>query len=196
MEEKLNELYKECLKELKLINLDFENTEKIGKIDIKIAKRNAKRYGCCKQEEPNIKTLYWQNGKAKYKKFNIHHIEISRWLMQLNDEIIKNTIIHELIHCLPDCNNHGKSFKYYAKLVKDNLGYNITRLGNKEEDYKASGIEFKVKEKKIKYNYKIVCKKCGQTYFRQRLKKYFNKRYVCGKCKRKIRNFKNFIKCN
>lgn len=50
MEEKLIRLYQECLKELKLIDLDFEDTKKYGKIDIKIAKRNAKRYGCCKQE--------------------------------------------------------------------------------------------------------------------------------------------------
>lgn len=184
MEEKLNHLYEEVLNELKSINLDLLDTEKYGIIDIKIAKRNAKRYGCCKQEEPDKKQKYWKNGKLQYRKFKIHHIEISRWLLELNDDIIKNTIIHELIHCLPDCNNHGSEFKKYAKIVKDNLGYNITRLGNKKEDYEKSGLEFQEKEKQIKYNYKIVCKKCGQTYFRQRMKKGFLRRYVCGKCRR------------
>lgn len=188
MEEKLEVLYKECINELKLINLNLDDIEKYGKIDIKISKRNAKRYGCCKQEEPDKTSIYIQNGKIHYKKFNSHHIEISKWLLELNDEIIKNTIIHELIHCLPNCNNHGKEFKYYAKLVKENLGYNITRLGNKEEDYKKSGIEFKERGRKVKYNYKIICKKCGQTYFRQRIKKSFIIRYVCGKCKREITN--------
>lgn len=189
MEEKLEQLYNECIKELKLINLNLDNEDEYGKIDIKIGKRNAKRYGCCRQENPDKTTRYWQNGKIQYRKFNAHHIEISKWLMELNDEIIKNTIIHELIHCLPNCNNHGKDFKFYAKLVKDNLGYSITRLGNKEEDYKKSGIQFNEKEKNIKYRYKIICKKCGQTYFRQRMKKSFTRRYVCGKCMRKVRNF-------
>lgn len=188
MEEKVEMLYKECINELKLINLNLGDEEKYGKIDIKIAKRNAKRYGCCKQEDPDKSTRYRSNRKIQYAKFNTHHIEISKWLLELSDEIIKNTIIHELIHCLPNCNNHGKEFKCHARLVKENLGYNITRLGNKEEDYRKSGIEFKQEERKIKYNYKIICKKCGQTYFRQRMKKGFTRRYVCGKCKRKITN--------
>ena len=40
------------------------------------------------------------------------------------DIIIKNTIIHELIHCLPKCTNHGKEFKKYAKIINEKLGYN------------------------------------------------------------------------
>ncbi len=189
MEEKLNTLYKECTKELKEIGLDFEDEEKYGTIDIKFAKRNAKRYGCCKQENPDKETKYWKNKKIQYKKFNTHHIEISRWVMDLNNEIIKNTIIHELIHCIPNCSNHGKDFKFYAKLVNDNLGYNITRVGNKENDYKNSGLEFCENEKKLNYNYKIVCKNCGQTYFRQRMKKGFLKKYLCGICKRRFKNY-------
>lgn len=147
MEEKLKSLYEECLNELKNINLDLLDDKKYGTIDIKIAKRYAKRYGCCKQENPDKKQSYWKRGRLQYRKFNSHHIEISKWLLELNDEIIKNTIIHELIHCIPDCNNHGSEFKKYAKLVKDNLGYNITRLGNKQEDYKKSGLEYEEKEK-------------------------------------------------
>lgn len=188
MEEKLERLYNECIEELKKVDLDFTDEKKYGKIDIKIAKRNAKRYGCCKQENPDKSNKVWQNGKIQYAKFYIHHIEISKWLMELNDEIIKNTIIHELIHCLPNCNNHGKYFKYYANIIKKELGYNITRLGNKEEDYKKSGIELKKEEKKIKYKYKAICKKCGQVYFRQRIQKNFTRKYVCGKCRRKVTN--------
>ena len=186
MEEKLENLFKECINELKTIGLDVEDEKQYGKIDIKIAKRNAKRYGCCKQENPDKTTRYRLNRKIHYAKFNNYHIEISKWLLELNDDIIKNTIIHELIHCLPYCNNHGKEFKYYAKLVNQKLGYNITRLGNKEEDYKKSGLEFKQDSKKINYKYKIICKKCGQTFYRQRMKKSFIRRYVCGKCKGKL----------
>ena len=124
MEEKLKKLYNECKIELNNIGIDLSE-ENIGQIDIKFAKRKTKRYGCCRQEEPDKKTAYRKNRKLYYKKFNKHHIEISKWLMGLNDEIIKNTIIHEIIHCLPDCNNHGKQFKMYAKLINEQLGYNI-----------------------------------------------------------------------
>lgn len=189
MEEKLERLYNECLEELKRVGLNFDDEREYGKIDIKIAKRNAKRYGCCKQENPDKLSKFWYNGKFQYGKFHIHHIEISKWLMELNDEIIKNTIIHELIHCLPNCNNHGKYFKYYANIIKKEVGYNITRLGNKEEDYIKSGIELKKEEKRIKYKYNVICQKCGQTYFRQRIQKNFTRKYVCGKCRRKISSF-------
>lgn len=194
MEEKLERLYNECILELKKMELDFTDEKKYGKIDIKIAKRKAKRYGCCKQENPDKSSKIWQNGKIQYTKFYTHHIEISKWLMELNDEIIKNTIIHELIHCLPNCNNHGRNFKNYANIIKKELGYNITRLGNKEEDYKKSGIEFKKEEKVIKYKYRVICKKCGQVYFRQRVQKNFARRYVCGKCRRKITGYGNIRK--
>lgn len=184
MEERLQKLYKQCINELKLINLDFMDEEKFGKIDIKFARKNAKRYGCCKQENPDKSTIYRKNRKIYYRKFNKHIIEISQWLMELNEDIIKNTIIHELIHCIPDCNNHGSEFKYYAKLVNEKLGYNITRLGDKQKDYEKSNLIFKPEERKIKY--KIICKKCGQIYYRQRIDKKITRKYVCGRCKGKL----------
>ena len=30
--------------------------------------------------------------------------EVSKWVLELDDNIIKNTIMHELIHCMPYCN--------------------------------------------------------------------------------------------
>ena len=101
--------------------------------------------------------------------------------MELDENIIKNTIIHELIHCLPKCGNHGYEFKKYANLINIKLGYNISRLGNKEEDYKNSNKEF---NEEIIYNYKVECQNCGQIFFRKRLDKNFGKIYRCAKCKR------------
>ena len=182
MKEKLNKLFKESISELKSIGIDIDNKEKIGIIDIDFSKRKTKRYGCCKQENPDLKSAYRIKRKIYYKKFNNHHIEISKWLMELNDEIIKNTIIHELIHCLPDCNNHGVEFKKMAKLINEKLGYNITRLGNKKEDYIKSNALEKFDDE-IKNNYKIICEKCNQTYYRQRLARNFTKKYLCGICR-------------
>ena len=114
-----------------------------------------------------------------YQKFKIHHIYVSRWVMELNDGIIKNTIMHELIHCIPFCNDHGIEFKKYANYINEKLGYNISRVGNKKVDYKNSNIEYKEKEV---YNYKVKCVKCGQTFYRKRLNRNLTKKYRCGIC--------------
>lgn len=47
--------------------------------------------------------------------------------MELEDDIIKNTIIHEIIHCMPYCSNHGEIFKKYAKHINSKLNYDIAR---------------------------------------------------------------------
>ena len=189
MDEKLEILYNKCISELKLIGIDVTDKELFGEIDIKIATRNSKRYGCCKQEDPDKEHFHIiKRGRKKYIKydrFKKHQIEISKWVMQLNEQIIKDTIMHEIIHCFPNCNNHGKEFKKYANYINKKLGYNITRVGNKEEDYKKSNIEYN--EERKNYKYKIICKKCGQIYLRQRIKKDYLKLYRCSKCSGKLK---------
>ena len=187
MEEKLNKLFEECVEELRNIGIEVLDSERIGKIDIKISKRNNKRYGCCKQENPDksYKIIMKRGYKRviRYEKFKLHHIEISPWVMELDNEIIKNTIIHELIHCLPYCNNHGEEFKKYANFINLKLGYKILRVGNKKEDYEKSNIKYEEVEN---YKYKVVCRNCGQEFFRKRLSKNFLKKYRCGKCNGKF----------
>lgn len=183
MKEKLERIYEICLKELKSIGIDVLNSAQIGTIDIALSKRNNKRYGCCKQEEPDDSTKYIEKVGRKriirYARFNKHHIEISPWLLELDEEIIKNTILHEIIHCFPYCNNHGTEFKKYAKYINEKLGYNISRVGNKKEDYLKSNIEYKEKEE---YNYHIKCINCGQSFFRKRLMRDFRRKFRCIKC--------------
>lgn len=53
MEEKLIKLYAQCVNELKSIGIDLGNKEIVGDIDIRLSPRASKRYGCCKQEEPD-----------------------------------------------------------------------------------------------------------------------------------------------
>ena len=132
MDEKIQKLYQECIQELENIGIKITNNIDIGQIEIKLSKRNNKRYGACKQLEPDKTTRYIEKTKrrkiVKYWKYNKHIIEISPWVMQLNKSIIKNTIIHELIHCMPNCNDHGEIFKKYAKYINQNLGYDISRV--------------------------------------------------------------------
>ena len=167
-QEKLEELYKQCIEELKLINIE---PQKNRTIEIKINTRSKKRYGCCK--------------KILKERFQI---EISEWVMDLKEDIIKNTIMHELIHCMPRCNNHGEYFKNYASAINEKLGYNISRTGNKEQDFSISNLEYT--EKQINFNYKVVCESCNQTFFRQRVRKNLTRRYRCGKCGGKFIVFK------
>ena len=187
MEEKLNRLYLECIKELNMVGIDILDEKYYGKIDISIAKRNNKRYGCCRQEEPDkrYKAIIKRGRKKiiRYERFNRHHIEISKWVLVLEDNIIKNTIIHELIHCIPYCNNHGIEFKKYAKIINNAYGYDISRVGDKKKDYEKSNIEYNEGQK---YNYRVVCKGCKQEFYRQRINKDFVKKYICGKCKSKF----------
>jgi len=191
MEQKLQILYDSCVKELNSIGINLDN---IGQIDIKLSKRANKRYGCCKHETPDesSKSKYIKGFKKiiKYEKFNKHHIEISKWVMDLNEDIIKNTIMHEIIHCFPYCNNHGKEFKNYANIINKELGYNISRIGDKESDYKNSNLEY---AKENNYKYKIECQNCSQVFFRQRYSKNFVNKYRCGKCGGE---FKVYIKEN
>lgn len=180
MEDKLLKLYNQCINELNSINISTTN---IGNIDIKISKRDTRRYGCCKQESPDkhFKKVIRKGFRKiiRYEKFDKHHIEISKWVMALEDNIIKNTIMHEIIHCFPYCNNHGEEFKKYAKEINNKLEYNITRIGNKEEDFKKSNIEYKENKS---YKYIIKCERCTQIFYRQRINKNFTSKYRCGKC--------------
>ena len=178
LKNKLDELFIECVNELKSIGIDIYQPD-VGTITIQISKRNNKRYGCCKQEDPDEKYKKIEKiGRRKiikYEKFNKHTIEVSNWVFDLNDEIIKNTIMHEIIHCFPYCNNHGKQFKMYAKYINEKLGYNITRLGNKKQDYENSNVQYQEKE----YKYLIKCTNCGKLFYRNRLAKNFFRKYRC-----------------
>ena len=112
MKNKLLTLYNQCIKELNSIGINILDEKIFGKIDISISNRSSKNYGYCKQEEPNKKYIsvrkYNHRRVIKYQKFNVHHIKINRWVLDLDDKIIKNTIMHELIHCIPYCNDHGE----------------------------------------------------------------------------------------
>jgi predicted RNA-binding Zn-ribbon protein involved in translation (DUF1610 family) len=183
MEQKLNKLYLECVDELNKIGIDILNEKQYGKITISISKRNNKRYGCCKQEEPDknykVVTKLGRRKVVKYEKFKKHNIEISKWVLLLDDNIIKNTIMHELIHCMPYCNNHGAEFKKYANIINVNYDYYLSRVGDKKKDFEQSNIEYNETQK---YKYKIICKSCKKEFYRQRLSRNFTRKYRCAKC--------------
>ncbi len=181
MNERLQLLFNDCKNELDSIGIDLNN-KSIGEITISIGKRACKRYGCCKQESPVKSSRYVEKiGRKRYVKYALfekHNIEISKWVMELNTDIIKNTIMHEIIHCLPNCSNHGNEFKKYANYINYKLGYDISRLGDKKQDLIDSNIPIE----KEKFNYKIECSRCGYNFYRKRINCNFSSKYRCGKC--------------
>lgn len=83
----------------------------------------ARTHGWCRKTYPN---------RPSEKGFK-YVIGISKFIRFDSDK--KNTIMHELLHALimenfKEAAPHGKEWKYYAKVVNEKLGQNITRCCN------------------------------------------------------------------
>lgn len=137
--------------------------------------------------EPNIwsikitnATSYWANigrDKSVKSRFGMH---ISRTFEKIPDEQLaklrfETCMIHELIHTLPGCNNHGNNFKRIGRMVKRKYPqYDICRC--------VSAEEFGVETKERPARYIIKCEHCMHEYRYQRKPKYAVSEYKCSKC--------------
>ena len=90
--------------------------------------------------------------------------------------------MHEVIHSIPGCYNHGQKWKSIGKQVCSRYtDYIITRVSTSENEgfYNAMAAEGK-------YKYKIVCEKCGATGYMARatatLSACRNGKAKCRKC--------------
>lgn len=105
---------------------------------------------------------------------------------------IRNTLAHELIHTLPRCMNHGKTFHKYGNLVEEKLGIAIDAKATKEES-KNSGIEDAYVEHA---NYKMVCQGCGYEFYRQKMSPLIRtivntpERVTCKNCGKHFKAYK------
>lgn len=88
---------------------------------------------------------------------------------------LEECIIHEFIHTIPGCFNHGHKFKKIASAINLRFPkYNIqTRTA--AEDF---GI---VISEPIK-RYAITCKHCGKVFYYSRKPKYDLSKYYCNHC--------------
>lgn len=84
-------------------------------------------------------------------------IEVSKYLLKCDRELIKNVIAHELIHTVKGCFNHDYMFRAYARSL-NLLGYNV-EIKNHDKQFGKS----------ISYKYKLTCLKCGAVFYRHRL---------------------------
>ena len=99
-------------------------------------------------------------------------ISLSQYLLECDEKLIKEVIIHELIHTLKGCFNHGYNFKCYMYRVNSKTNYNITTR-NKDPQF----------GQKVQYKYKLTCLDCGRVFYRNRLSKWFAfgaYKHACG----------------
>ena len=67
----------------------------------------------------------------RYTKYDFY-IELSGHILNKSDKFLRNTIIHELLHTVPDGLCHTGEWKKWAKYVNARTGYNIQRLAGDE----------------------------------------------------------------
>lgn len=133
----------------------------------------------------NINPEIELHGKTKAfgtcKKLNDKYkIYLSKYFINNPKDEIKHTLVHEVLHTIQGCMNHGEKWKYYANMMNNKYGYNIKRT--------SSHVMNNEIHKDITRQYTIKCTGCGTTIYRQRLSKLVTNtdRYRCGKCKSKL----------
>ena len=140
----VRKIFEECCTELRRINMDISDNIK----DVKVNGRLSRALGrCCARRD-------WRRMEDEYT------IEINPCMLADDVEmhIVKNTMIHELLHTCPNCMNHGPEWTSRAGRVNRMLGYNVKRLAE------VSGLEAAgVKLSRPDWKYAIVCNECGRV---------------------------------
>lgn len=137
LEDILNEVH-ECQNLLQAIGFDMEG----------------KKYTTRWLPKTKVKTL----GMCSCTVYNNYIISINESYLRLaSPENIHNTIMHEVIHSIDGCANHGPNFKRAGeKVCKYYVFTSITRLG-KDKTYMDEVVA-------TKYKYQLRCKTCGHTW--------------------------------
>lgn len=97
-------------------------------------------------------------GRCWHKPDGTNRIEISARLMDdgLEDVALMQTMIHEILHTVKGCDNHGKNWKAAAgKVMEKYPEYNITRCTSSEE----KGIDVVATSK-----YVVQCTDCKRMF--------------------------------
>ena len=132
--------------------------------EVRINTRARRRLGCC----------YYQAGRCR--------IEVSQAVLE-DEDLLKQTLVHELLHTCPKCRDHGPKWKAYAQTVNEKLGYRIERTVKTETPAGS------LRHEEIKYI--LECQSCGAQIKRMRMSKAVKSpwRYRCpcgGRLKRGV----------
>lgn len=102
------------------------------------------------------------------RKNGVFYIELARKSVAEGVDVnfIKNIIMYELIHTMPNCWNHGPVFQNYARIINRGLGYHVSTTET-IENMMVAGVKPLIKSEVAKYA--LVCRKCGkEVAYRQR----------------------------
>jgi len=109
--EEKTKLLQEVLADAKSIGLDFVN-QSVFPIEMVVYECNTRALGTCTMRKVQCGYRFTICFSKKYER--------------LHAQCAKNVLMHELIHTLKNCFNHGKIFKSYVRFINTNLPqYNV-----------------------------------------------------------------------
>lgn len=133
-------------------------------------------------------------GQTK-RKDGIYTISINYLLLEDDcpEEALTNTLVHELLHCVDGCMNHGEKWQKLVEIVNDCYDLKMSRCTStsekfaNDEEYGNKVLQAKMAKRKT---YTCVCKDCGIEYQRigERAPKWYAhyENYHCSKCGGKL----------
>lgn len=112
--------------------------------------------------------------------FKAFEIRVSVLYARTNPTALKQTIMHELIHSLKGCMNHGIHWQRAAANINAAYGYQIARTSDAGAAYKEAKNEMA--------RYEVVCQGCGAVhkYTKQSKAVKYPELFHCGRCKGKL----------
>ena len=133
--------------------------------------------------EPSITKIEVRNAESYWGMVcpSKHWMRISRSFERIADDYVaktalEGTVIHELIHTIPGCFNHGSKFKIIANRVNEKYPQYDIKTSTKASEYGLP--EIAVRGDK----YEITCPKCGMITHYKRTPKYPISDYRCSHC--------------
>lgn len=121
----------------------------VGRVKDVYFNTSIKTYGCC----------------THYNCYGYHTITLSEMAIK-SKKYLRDTVIHELIHTMPNCQNHKAQFQSYARQLNAIYGTNISTYASKEESIATK--EYRMANAK----YVVRCDCCGATFTFQRKSKF------------------------
>ena len=105
-------------------------------------------------------------------------IRISKYIINNPEEDLMPIIVHEVLHSVAGCMNHGVQWKKVADIMNKAKGYDISRLTS------ISAANLTTEHQAVLTRYVVVCVDCGNKLYRQRKSKLINypELYTCGVC--------------
>lgn len=127
------------------------------------------------------KRMYSSLGRCK-RSGDYFEIEINPALLDSPKIDLEDTILHEMIHTVDGCWNHGAEWKRNAKIINDRYGYSISRCGITEACRKR-------RAEHSPYRYAVECPVCGHQWkFERWCKTVANpNHYKCTKCNARLK---------